>query len=325
MLVGKILFNIDFKHKTFYLYHDDNNTEQVIVDEDGNGELLLDMFKSLNMEPLKGFIDELNEKMTKDQTQAVFQLWGSSNQIMISDMTDILKGDRVLAKSILKLGIERGVLGRGVNSTWKVIDKEIQKTMKDSAIRTKRGIMKGAPSTEESMKRIQKQREEFGLTNEGEQGMIEKHESKTVHNSKVSSKSKSVDVIPDEPLIEEPIIELLLPEEPIKVNVQLEAMRKRKRELEKIISEVGKHDDIHKRVIELNSLKGQIIKVENEQSSQYINTGIKMNESGSAMKVIKKESTQTPRRLLAGSKGILSKGKPAQVKGVRNPKKPITR
>lgn len=310
MLAQKLPFGIDWKHKTFYIYHDNDEAEQIIVDENGSGELLLDMFKLLNMKPLREIIDQIDELVTKEQRQSIFQLWGNSNQIMLSDMTRIV--DRTLAKKILALGMDMGVLGRGVNSTWKVLDKETQKTMKESAIKMKRGPIKRL-TTEESIERVQKQ----GFT-VGEGGMI-------------SNESKDTNTINEESTHE------VIPEEPIKKNeVDIPLLRKELEKIEKQINDPEREDNeacsIHTLLDRRKVLKVQITNAEIVESNRYFNKGMNITPSGSVTRVqrapqvvVSSAKQQEPKMIPMSMKKIPSKGKPAPCKGVGSSKKPATR
>jgi hypothetical protein len=315
MLVQKIPFNIDFKRKTFYLYHDDDSAEQIVIDKDGSGELLLDMFKSLNMAPLKGFIEELNDILTEEQIQAVFLLWGNANQIMISDVVGRGGMDRLTAKKLLDLGMDRGVLTRGVNSTWKVIDKEIQKTMKDSAERMKRGPIKGMPSTEESMARIQLQKEKFGLS-EGQGGMG--------HDSGESESESEGEEVTAE----------IIPEEPIKVLASIQFLQQKIKKLNAIINDPKiMHDEVNDKnamITERNKLQGELRQAEMQQASKYTNAkGVKLTESGSVMNITK--SVPIKRVISGGINTVQKKGLPQTLpqkkqvptKGIPSPAKGV--
>lgn len=202
MLVTKLAFHIDFKHKTFHIYHENGESEKVVINNEGGGELILDMFKSVDVGALKGLIADLNEVLDKSQVQGVLHLWGNSNAIKLSTVTDILNGDRVLAKHILRIGIIRGVLATGVNSTWKVVNKEEQKTMKEHADRMKRGPIHNAPEYQESVAKLTKQ----GFTI-GEAKEKETVEGEGVLTTVLPKKRKEVaveqgvEIIPEEPLV----------------------------------------------------------------------------------------------------------------------------
>lgn len=206
MLVQKLPFYIDFKHKTMYLYHENNEAEQVSIDNEGAGVLTLDMFKSVDLAALKGFVSELKEIVDVSQMQAILQLWGNSNAIKLSVVCDVLNGDRVLAKNVLRLGITRGVLATGVNSTWKVVNKEEQKTMKEHAEKMKRGTIQGALTYDKSIEMLQKQGFEIGEASIGEK--VDKKNSLEVEGGRVSTK-----VLPKKKqVVEKTIDEGVMPE-----------------------------------------------------------------------------------------------------------------
>ena len=192
MLVQTLPFHIDFKRKTFVVYHENDEAEQITVDNEGAGILSIEMFKSINVGALKGFIAELKEHLAPDQVQAILQLWGNSNAIRLSIVTDLLGGDRLLAKTILRLGINRGVLAIGVNSTWKVVNKEEQKTMKEIAEKQKRGPVGEAKSFKETVASLQKKGFDIGEQKEEEVVVVEAVE-ETVE--------EVVEIIPEEPII----------------------------------------------------------------------------------------------------------------------------
>jgi hypothetical protein len=289
MLLTKLPFGIDWKHKTCHIYHDNDEAEQITIDENGNGELLLDMFKSLDLTPLKGFIEELNELLTKEQKQAIFQLWGNSKQIMLSDMNRIV--DRILAKQILGLGMDRGVLTRGVNSTWRVIDKEIQKTMKESAERMKRGPIKGAPSFEESIERLQKQ----GFPSMGEGGMI-------ASKDRIARKESSIFESPIEIVREEPINPVEksthIVHSSLKVNISL--LRKELEKLQKQYDDPNRIDNetcnTFTLIDRMKILKVQIANAEITQSQGQYTQGTKLIASGSVTQVERVEQREVQKK-----------------------------
>lgn len=154
---------IDWKRQTFHIYHENGEAQKIEVNEEGEVVLEVSMFKQVNLGALKGFIEKLSEILSKDQIQTMFQLWGNSNAIKISIVTASLDGDRLLAKRILQLGVDRGVLAVGTNSTWKVVNKEEQKTMKEHAERMKKGISKELDSPEDILSRMRSMEQDINL------------------------------------------------------------------------------------------------------------------------------------------------------------------
>jgi hypothetical protein len=148
---------IDWKRHTFHVYHENGESQQIAIDSEGAVVLELIMFKQVHLGALKGFIDTLQEILSKDQIQNMLQLWGNSNAIKISIVTASLGGDRLLAKQVLQIGVDRGVLAVGVNSTWKVVNKEEQKTMKEHAERMKKGITKEPESLVDTLERMKQE------------------------------------------------------------------------------------------------------------------------------------------------------------------------
>ena len=137
----KLSFNIDWKRKTFILHLDDGTALPIKVDDDAivSGYIELESFKELNLGTLTGFTESLREILSKDQMALFFEICGNSSAIKISSVAMLFNGDRALAKKALDLGIMRGVLANGINSTWKVVNKEEQKTMKTASDRLKKG------------------------------------------------------------------------------------------------------------------------------------------------------------------------------------------
>lgn len=336
MLLTKLTFGIDWKHKTFHIYHDDDSAEQVVVDDNGNGELLLDIFKSLNMAPLKGFIEELDELLTKEQKQAIFLLWGNSKQIMLSDMNRVV--DKILAKQILGLGMDRGVLTRGVNSTWKVIDKEIQKTMKEAAERMKRGPIKGAPSFEESKERLQKQG--FSIGEEKEVETVKESTQKSL--SRYAEQAKKLGLkgfenhakeeegmVANRSMIEkhemqhEETVEIV-PELPLKKvsKIDLEVMKQDVKDIEElkeqmrsgIVAETTKCNE-HMLNDKIKTLKVQIANAEIIQLQGQYTQGVKITASGSITKVERVEQRGVQKKesdtFHVSQKKIPTKAKPS--------------
>lgn len=188
MLVQTLPFHIDFKRKTFVVYHENDESEYIAIDSEGAGVLSIEIFKSINVGALKGFIAELKDHLAPDQVQAILQLWGNSNAIKLSIVSDLLGGDRLLAKTILRLGISRGVLAIGVNSTWKVVNKEEQKTMKEIAEKQKRGPVGEAKSFKETVASLQKKGFDIG-------------EQKETTEEESVELEEVVEIIPEEPII----------------------------------------------------------------------------------------------------------------------------
>ena len=199
MLLQELIIGIDWKRKTLHIYHDNDEAEEVVIDEKGSGVLKLEMFKALNVASLKDFMEELETLLTKDQLQCVFQHWGNSSMIMLSDVIGRGAIDRITAKEILALGMERGILKRGVNCTWKVIDREVQKTMKEKAERMKRGPIKEAATYEESVETLKALGFTIGKKGEGHDVVpsVEHNLRYGVEKGIKEKQIKAVEVIPE--------------------------------------------------------------------------------------------------------------------------------
>lgn len=167
MYNNTIGFNIDWKRKTMYAYLDNDEAVKIDIDDEGNGVLSVELFKTIQIGSLKRFIEELKTLVSKEQMVAILTMWGNSSAIKLGVLADLLQ-DRELAKAVIRLGSQRGVIVVGVNSTWKVIGRDEQKTMKEYAERSKRVVSSSKPILEEELTELPKEEE----TNSGEAGSI---------------------------------------------------------------------------------------------------------------------------------------------------------
>lgn len=191
MYIETLKFNIDWKRHTLHVYHEDGNAQKIVIDDEGDGELEVEMFKLSTLGGnLKRFIEALSEILSKDQLESILMLWGTSNAIKALNMTAVLEGDKILTKKVIGLGLLRKIITGGVNSTYKVINKEEQKTMKEHAERMGKGIRKEPETLIETEARMRKE------------GKFEKIEGQGAPNIS-KEESSSVEVIADEPQLSE--------------------------------------------------------------------------------------------------------------------------
>jgi len=139
--VDKLKANIDWKRKSMHIYLNDINGTAIKleIDEEGYCDLESVWFKTIEVNnKLQGFINDLKEYVSKDQLESILCLWGTSNAIKASNMTEVLQ-DKLLTKKIIGLGLLKKIITGGVNSTYKVINKEEQKTMAEIAAKMEKG------------------------------------------------------------------------------------------------------------------------------------------------------------------------------------------
>lgn len=304
----------------------DNENENILVDisyskKSGDTRINIDLelFKQ-KRQPLPAELFEREINITEEQRIELYEALGQTKAIMIKDIALKLGIERNDAIVIINLAYTYGLLTRGHNNTWKVIDDTIQKRWLEEAARLRRGDteMRGMPSYEESKDKLQKQGFEIGnkkIPNIKES--IIKVKGGEGHNSKVAREESSILESPVEIISEEPLLGV---DKPISGLVMMKA---RLKELETIIKDTSRND-IHERIKERSNLQVSIRNVELQQSKYCSNTGMKMNESGSIVNITQKSGVVLPiKRVIAlqgvSSKQITTKGKPSPSKGVRKP------
>jgi len=159
--VDKLKANIDWKRKSMHIYLDDINGTAIKleINEEGYCDLESVWFKTIEVtNKLQGFIEALKEYVSKDQLESILCLWGTSNAIKASNMTEVLQ-DKLLTKKIIGLGLLKKIITGGVNSTYKVINKEEQKTMAEIAAKMEKGerVQVNEPSMIETGARLRHQ------------------------------------------------------------------------------------------------------------------------------------------------------------------------
>jgi hypothetical protein len=135
MYVDSLDFQINWKEKTIMIQDKgtEGEYEYVKIDEYGQFTLKHDIFRERIVGQLVSFVHDLTELVNDNQRQAIYQYFGNANAITISNMALIVE-DRMLAKGILMLGLKKGVITAGFNSTYKIIRKEEKQTMKEWAV-----------------------------------------------------------------------------------------------------------------------------------------------------------------------------------------------
>lgn len=250
MYTEKLQFNIDWKRKTLHVYQENDETQQINIDEEGNGVLALGLFKIIDIGSLKLFMKHIEEILTKEQKQKVLFLWGNATAIKLGAMADTI-GDRLLAKEVITIGLQKGIIVPGVNSTYRVVHKEEQRTMKEYAARMKEGnFRKGTGTIHEYTEKETK-----------EEGMIE---------SSVEAGLAALTEKNDKNIIENiasgkvtPLTEYKKPTDTKTVKVSIESLKKELVALEKKLSDTkdnewNEEETPHTVIDKINKLKNQI-------------------------------------------------------------------
>lgn len=100
----------------------------VPVDEVGSFFILPSQY-AVKDNPIGVFERRLDVLLDQMQQQAVYTTMGYGSSIILTTITNTLKGDRELAKQVLKMGEECGILSRGHNCSWKVNQKMMKERM----------------------------------------------------------------------------------------------------------------------------------------------------------------------------------------------------
>jgi len=75
------------------------------------------------------FEQVIMQLLNSTQQIKIFTLWGNSSRIMIKDTIRMVDGNKELAKQLLDMGCDYGVLSRTFNSAYKVNSREAKERM----------------------------------------------------------------------------------------------------------------------------------------------------------------------------------------------------
>lgn len=261
--------------------------QHVDIVEGGNFTLEHEIFKQRIVGQLEGFVHDLNELVNDNQRQAIYQYFGNSNLLIISNLAFLLGGNRILAKQVLMTGFGRGVLATGLNSTFKVVRKEEKETMKVWAI-----TMLKKPRQEP--KTIQEQMEETDKYMQmGQDRADRKYGKDQVEVVKEESSDEELNTTVEDMKqihgLEKPIKMIIPTENPIKpvgakaivkvkeiVSVivdyskEITKMEKELVMVKAAIVKNDKNDDIHEKITRRGDLMMAIQKLKNKEQAQRI-------------------------------------------------------
>ncbi len=75
------------------------------------------------MPGLERFLLRLEEVWTFEKIKTIYLILGRSKSITVTDMANALHIEKSIARKVLDCGLLCGILCKGYNSTWKVVDK----------------------------------------------------------------------------------------------------------------------------------------------------------------------------------------------------------
>lgn len=125
--------------KVLAIMHYDKDDNTIIVkrikgenitiqpNDEGLFELTEDMVIEERMTPLHAFERDLNNYLSYEQQMLLFEAWGMALSIVTSTTAYLLKIDKSIAKEIIMMGMQYGVLYQGNNNTWKIKEGKIVK------------------------------------------------------------------------------------------------------------------------------------------------------------------------------------------------------
>jgi hypothetical protein len=168
----------------------DDAREYTIVDVEtskvtGNTILMITMNtfgRDKTLLPVQRFEEEL--EITEEQRIKLYNLWGTTKAILVKDMMSILGMGRDSVQHIIALACHYGLLTRGHNSTWKVINSVMQSRWKDEAIVLERTLRRGGEDYKEPMTMLE------AYENAKAKGLISKEEETKEEETKIVSTKK---------------------------------------------------------------------------------------------------------------------------------------
>lgn len=165
------------------------NGKEYTADELGVISIAESMLYIRKESPISRFDDGLRELLNDKQRMMLYSMWGTSSTIMKSTTVNILGGSRELAKEVLILAEECGIVSRTHNCQWRVA----QKLLKDKMIALKNAIEEGVVSkpvmnAEEVM---HKALEEKSYETDEQRTYAESDEEETVHNPETDESVQS--------------------------------------------------------------------------------------------------------------------------------------
>ena len=166
-LIGKLLpnqkFEIDYEETQA------NESGNIIVDTDN-----LPGKQKIN--PIKTYDDKLDNILSPEGRCKLFIHMGNSSSIMIYDTAAVIDKDMKTTRDVLMWGVECGVLCRGTNSVWKVMNRAYKEFMLDYVKEVHKQTFKPVTQEEriaERRKILAELKDEFEPTEGGEEGSIE--------------------------------------------------------------------------------------------------------------------------------------------------------
>lgn len=130
--MSKIIeINIDWKKKVIMIVQPINLVLE--VDEAGTCIINDEMLKIKPREAYDLFEDELIELLKPEQEIQLYKCWGMALSIMLGRTADIVGIDKRLAKQIIMLAEQYGLLYQGNNYSWKIVNKDMKGRWLDKA------------------------------------------------------------------------------------------------------------------------------------------------------------------------------------------------
>lgn len=131
--MSKLLINgnIDWKKKVLMIVDPINLVLE--VDEAGGFSINNEMLKIKEKETYDLFEDDLLSILSVEQEIKLYKCWGMALSVMISRTADSIGVDKRLAKQIIVLAEQYGLLYQGNNYSWKITNKDMKGRWLDKA------------------------------------------------------------------------------------------------------------------------------------------------------------------------------------------------
>lgn len=154
------------------------------VDDEGYITITEEMLKVKERLPVVQFERRIVDMIDYDQITRLLQYWSASLTIIIARTANVLKVDKSLAKRIIGIAEEYGLLVSGWNSTYRIVDSVVKERWKEAAIQRVK-VDKPQETTHDIIARL-------GMGGEsGEEHVDGKEIDDTVKLSKDTSNAKS--------------------------------------------------------------------------------------------------------------------------------------